>query len=92
MKTLRLVIFVFGIVQGVFFRYTTRKVARGLELTGFVINMPDGSVKIIAEGPEDNLNELLDFAKKGPKLAKVDSVSHEFLPPTHQFSDFDYDF
>jgi acylphosphatase len=50
MKVSRIKIKVFGYVQGVFFRYTTRKVARTLGLKGFVKNLPDGSVYIEAEG------------------------------------------
>ena len=92
MKESRLKIHVYGHVQGVFFRYTTRKIARKLGVTGYVRNMPDGSVYIEAEGPEDKLSELLEFSKKGPKSAKVDNVKHEYIPPTHEFKGFDYDF
>ncbi len=92
MKKSQLVINVGGIVQGVFFRYTTRKFARKLGLTGIVKNMPDGSVYIKAEGPEDKLFELLEFSKKGPKHAKVDSINYEFANPTNKYEDFDYDF
>ena len=88
----RLIINVYGLVQGVFFRYTTRKVARKLDLTGYVRNMPDGSVYIEAEGPQDKLNELLEFSKKGPKHAQVDKIVHEFTEPTNKFDRFDYAF
>lgn len=92
MKESRLKIRVYGYVQGVFFRYTTRKIARKLGVTGYVKNMPDGSVYIEAEGPEEKLSELLEFSKKGPKNAKVNNVKHEYIPPTHEFKGFDYDF
>jgi len=88
----RVIITVSGIVQGVFFRYTTRKVARKLGLTGIVKNMSDGSVFIEAEGPEDKLLELLEFSKKGPKHARVDKVDYEFKDPQNKFKGFDYDF
>ena len=74
----KIIINVYGLVQGVFFRYTTRKVARGLGLTGYVKNLNDGSVYIEAEGPEDKLKELLKFARKGPNSAKVESVKFEY--------------
>jgi acylphosphatase len=83
---------VFGLVQGVFYRYTTRKIARKLGLAGFVKNMPDGSVYIEAEGPEDRLYELLEFSKKGPKYAEVKNVEYEFRDPTNKFKGFDYAF
>ena len=88
----RIKINVYGLVQGVFFRYTTRKAARNLGLRGYVKNMPDGSVYIEAEGPEDKLYELLEFSRKGPKYAKVDRVEHEFLDPTNKYDGFDYAF
>lgn len=87
-----LTIKVYGLVQGVFFRYTTRKFARKLGLTGFVKNMPDGTVYIEAEGPQDKLYELLEFSKKGPKYAEVENVEYEFSQPKNQFKGFDYAF
>jgi acylphosphatase len=92
MNESRIIIKVFGLVQGVFFRYTTRKIARRLGLTGYVKNMPDGSVFIEAEGPKDKLNELLKFSNVGPKNAQVDHVDHEFKAPNLQFKGFNYDF
>jgi len=92
MKVLRIIIKVSGNVQGVFFRYTTRKVARKLNLSGYVKNMPNGRVFIEAEGPEDKLKELLKFVKVGPKNARVDQVEHEFTLPNYQFKGFDYAF
>lgn len=88
----RIVIKVFGSVQGVFFRHTTRKFARKLGLTGFVKNMPDGSVYIEAEGPENKLFELLEFSKIGPKYAEVKNVEYEFKKAENRFRGFDYAF
>lgn len=88
----KITIKVYGLVQGVFFRYTTRKVARKLGLTGFVKNMPNGSVYIEAEGPETKLYELLEFSKIGPKYAEVRNVEFEFGEPENKFKGFDYSF
>ena len=88
----RIVINVYGLVQGVFFRYTTRKVARKLGLTGIVKNMPDGSVYIEAEGSEEMLSELLKFTKKGPKYAEVSDVEYEYTVPQYKYKGFDYAF
>ena len=63
-----------GRVQGVFFRQTTRERARKLELTGFARNEPDGSVYIEVEGAEENLQTFLEFCRRGPFLAKVESI------------------
>ena len=88
----RIIIKVHGHVQGVFFRYTTRKVARRLGLTGYVKNMRDGSVYIEAEGPEEKLKELLAFSKKGPEHARVERIEYEYGEPHHEFSGFEYQF
>ena len=83
---------VYGHVQGVFFRDTTRKVARKLGLVGCVKNMRDGSVYIKAEGPEEDLNKLLEFAKVGPKWAHVERVEHEFIEAQGKFKGFEFGF
>jgi acylphosphatase len=88
----RIIIKVYGLVQGVFFRYTTRKVARKLGLTGVVKNMSDGSVFIEAEGFEENLEDLLKFSKKGPKHAHVEKVEYEYKEPENKYKGFDYAF
>ena len=86
----KLKIHVYGIVQGVFFRYSTRKVARKLGLTGFVKNMPDGSVYIEAEGSSDKLKELLNYVKIGPETAEVEKIEYEFKEAKHNFKGFEY--
>jgi acylphosphatase len=49
-----------GQVQGVGFRYTVMRLAVNLEVTGFVRNMPDGRVQLVAEGASGEINRLLD--------------------------------
>lgn len=88
----KLIIHVYGIVQGVFFRYSMRKLARKLGVTGFVKNMPDGSVYIEAEGPSDKLKELLKFAKIGPETAEVEKTEYEYREAQHNFKGFEYSF
>ncbi|MHA2006001.1 MAG: acylphosphatase [Promethearchaeota archaeon] len=92
MKEKRIIIKVFGLVQGVFFRYSTRKFARNLGLTGYVKNMPDGSVYIEAEGPEKKLKKLLEYSRKGPKNARVDQLDYEYKIPEFKYKGFDYMF
>lgn len=70
----RVEIKVYGLVQGVFFRAKTRDFARKLGIKGTVRNVYDGSVEIIAEGTENQLNELIGFAKRGPPSAKVYNI------------------
>jgi acylphosphatase len=70
-KIKRVEIVVSGIVQGVFFRASTREIASKLGIRGTVRNLFDGSVEIIAEGTEEKLIKLIAFAKIGPPSAKV---------------------
>ena len=85
----RLHIFVYGDVQGVFFRANTVSTAKGFGLKGWVRNRRDGSVEIVAEGKQEKLIELLEWCKKGgPASARVDKVTHKWEEPTEEFDDF----
>lgn len=63
-----------GRVQGVGFRWWTRKLARDLGLVGRVRNRVDGSVEIRAAGDEAALKRLEVALRRGPATARVDSV------------------
>lgn len=71
-----------GRVQGVGFRYSTLSEARRMGLTGFVRNMPDGSVYIEAEGPVETLNTFVAWCRKGPGISFVDSLTADPIPTT----------
>jgi acylphosphatase len=79
---------VFGRVQGVSFRFYTRDTAAELNLTGWVANRYDGGVEVVAEGSRAALEVLLDFLHRGPPMARVDQVLHEYLPATGEFKRF----
>ena len=79
---------VFGRVQGVSFRFYARDTATELDLTGWVANRYDGSVEVVAEGPRSALDQLLEFLHRGPPMARVDEVLHEFRPATGEFKRF----
>lgn len=53
-----------GTVQGVGFRYTTRQVARGFEVTGWVRNLPEGGVELVAEGDRDELEAFREAVRE----------------------------
>ncbi|MCS7336924.1 MAG: acylphosphatase [Verrucomicrobiae bacterium] len=55
MERKRMQIFYSGRVQGVGFRYTAKSVAAGFDVTGFVRNLPDGRVELVAEGAKEEL-------------------------------------
>ncbi len=77
--------FVSGRVQGVCFRMYTQKEAAALGLTGWVRNLPDGRVEVMASGEEEQLNQLQEWLKQGPEMAKVTKID---LKNT-EYQDFD---
>ncbi len=68
-----------GTVQGVFFRASAQQEARKLDLTGFVRNLPDGSVELEAQGDADEVDKLLDWCWVGPPEAEVTRVTSELM-------------
>jgi acylphosphatase len=64
-------------VQGVFYRAHTEEMARQLGVTGWVRNMPDGSVELLACGEADQLAALRQWCQQGPTAAQVDEVACE---------------
>jgi len=67
-------VLVSGLVQDVWFRATTAKQAARAGVRGWVRNLADGRVEAVFEGPEDAVNEMLDFCARGPEMARVDRV------------------
>jgi len=68
-----------GRVQGVGFRDYVYTRARFLGLRGYVRNLPDGrSLEVVAEGPREDLEQLLEYLREGPRTARVDSVDVEW--------------
>jgi len=66
-----------GRVQGVGFRHFTRKAARELGLSGFVRNLPDGSVEAVAAGSGEALDAFERHLRQGPPVSRVDAVRVE---------------
>jgi acylphosphatase len=63
-----------GLVQGVFFRDSTRRLARQHGVSGWVANRADGNVEAVYEGDADAVERLVSFSREGPRGARVDSV------------------
>ena len=66
-----------GHVQGVFYRASTQQHAMQLGLTGWVRNMPNGDVEVVACGHDDTLEKLFSWLWKGPQMAKVHAVERQ---------------
>ncbi len=88
MKNESIHIIVKGKVQGVFFRATTREKAHEFNLKGWVKNLSDGNVEIMAAGEKENLNKLVEWCKIGSKGAIVDKVDIEHISKNNTFKDF----
>ena len=78
----RIRVTVAGRVQGVFFRAATQDMARSLGLAGWVRNLPDGRVELLAEGTDAAVSELLTWCRVGPRLARVDRCEVSEEQPT----------
>ena len=83
---------VYGLVQGVGFRYFVLRAARTTGLTGFVKNLPGGSVEVVAEGPRGQLESLVRELENGPRRGLVRGVDVVWSEATGEFRDFDVRF
>jgi len=79
-----------GLVQDVFFRALTIKKAEEIgDVTGFVANDSDGTVSVVAEGPENKINNFVDWCHSGPSTSDVKKVEMEKHEYTGEFDGFD---
>ncbi|MEK7551207.1 MAG: acylphosphatase [Patescibacteria group bacterium] len=81
-------IFVMGFVHGVGFRRFIRSKARALGLTGWVRNLPDGRVEILASGKKEKIEELIKIAQKGNIFSLVKGVVVDWEKEKEVSSDF----
>ena len=84
---LEIQIHIFGNVQGVGFRATTKTIAKYLGLSGYVKSCSDGSVEILAQGSKEHLQALLEKLNKHFS-AYIQKVEHTFSEPKRDFQDF----
>jgi acylphosphatase len=88
----RLRAIVTGRVQGVNFRYHTVIEARRLGVVGYVRNVADGTVEVVAEGEREALQRLLEFLHRGPSQARVRAVGVTWEDGTGEWERFDVRF
>lgn len=77
-----------GRVQGVFFRMETQRTARHLGVTGWVRNLPNGTVEAVFEGPRKQVDAMLNWCRQGPPSAKVDDLGIQQRPYGGEFKRF----
>jgi acylphosphatase len=74
-------VFVSGTVQGVYYRANTRDAARELGVDGWVRNLSDGRVEAVFEGPENAVEEMVEWCHSGSPAAEVEDVEVEYDDP-----------
>jgi acylphosphatase len=84
----RLQAFVRGRVQGVGFRYFVRTAAQSLGVVGWVRNLRDGRVELVAEGRLAQLQDLLKQVSKGPSASQVTDIEESWGTASGEFQDF----
>lgn len=88
----RLQAFVSGAVQGVGFRYFAMNAAHELSVTGWVRNLYDGSVQVVAEGSREALEAFLKHLHRGPHSGRVDEVRDSWFSYQGEFDRFEVRF
>ena len=77
-----------GRVQGTLYRDFARRKARGLGLVGTVENLPDGTVKVLAQGDESDLRIFIGHLKRGSIFSRIDALDEKWSDAPKAFSDF----
>jgi len=78
-----------GKVQGVFFRASTREIAVGCGVRGFVRNLPDRSVEAVLQGERGSVEKVIEFMGEGPPGAFVTGIRVDWRAPSADFPGFD---
>jgi acylphosphatase len=82
-------VYVNGLVQGVFFRQTTKKQAEIFGVNGWIRNLPDGRVEAVFEGEKEDVKVLVDYCHHGPSSARVKGIEVSWEDYRGEFSDFE---
>ncbi len=79
---------IIGQVQGVAYRTYVQEAATELELLGYVKNLLDGSVRVVAQGSPDALKSFVEYLHEGSLLSVVEGVAVDWRSPSATFSEF----
>ncbi len=88
MKPIRASVRIRGMVQGVNFRYFTRRTAEEHNVTGWVRNLPNGDVEAVFEGRESEVRRVIDWCRQGPSAARVDELLIDWEDFRGEFESF----
>jgi acylphosphatase len=77
-----------GKVQGVGYRYYAQMMAVQHEITGWVRNLPDGSVEMLTSGTKENLDRFVKEIRSGNPFSSVDEIKIEECPHKERFNSF----
>lgn len=89
MANIRNRVYISGLVQGVFFRHHTNKMAQKFGVVGWVRNLPDSRVEVLVEGEPERVSNLINWLRKGPPMGKVNDIQIISEEPTGEFNDFE---
>ena len=78
-----------GRVQGVCYRMETHRAAKSIGVSGWVKNRLDGTVEAVFEGDKEQVNQIIEWCRKGPTLARVSNIEIGWESVTGEFRDFD---
>jgi acylphosphatase len=82
-------VFISGLVQGVFFRWETRKNALKNNVKGWVRNLRDGRVEAVFEGEKEDIEKMIKFCEKGPPGAKVEKLEVKWENYKGEYENFE---
>jgi acylphosphatase len=88
-EQLRAHVIIHGLVQGVWFRASTKDEADRIGVTGWVRNLPGGSVEAVFEGEKKKVEEIVGWCHRGPSGANVSKVEIVWESDTREFVHFD---
>lgn len=74
-KKVRRHLFIKGIVQGIGYRYFTKRQAVKLGVNGWVKNLDDGGVEAVFEGREEKVKQMINFCRHGQPLSRIDHIN-----------------
>jgi acylphosphatase len=77
-----------GIVQGVGYRWSCRRAAQGIGVTGWVRNLDDGRVEVVAQGTREQVEQLIKWCYRGPDEARVSDIAVAYEEAAETFQDF----